>query len=183
MIWRVLALPVVLWLLGFALFAITLPGPLADARPDEAAVVFTGGAERIPRALDQLRRKTVTRVFVSGVAREVRLSELAAEYDEPTALFRCCVELGHEAGDTRGNAVEAADWVRRRRVPAVRLVTTDWHMPRAAFELRRELGAAVPVRADGVPSRPSLWSLWAEYNKYVLRRVAVAVEDAAALVR
>ena len=126
-------------------------------------------------------------MFVSGVARDVTPRELASEYRADRRLFACCVRLGREASDTRGNAVESAAWLRGHDAAAARLVTTDWHMPRAAFELRRELardgGRALPVRADAVRSRPSLWSLWSEYNKYVLRRLATLVEDAAVLVR
>ena len=183
MIWRALSVPLLAWLLGFAVFAVTLPGPQRTDVPGEAAVVFTGGPKRIPRGLQELARGEVARLFVSGVAREVRPRELAAEYDVPLRLFRCCVELGREAGDTRGNAVEAAGWLARRRVTRARLITTDWHMPRAAFELRREVGPAVAVRVDAVPSEPTLWSLWTEYNKYALRRIAAVVEDGAALVR
>ena len=187
MIRRVLAAPVLLWLLGFALFAVTLPGPEEERTAGEVAVVFTGGPGRIARALDDLSRKRVARVFVSGVARDVKPGELAEEYDADPRLFACCVALGKEAADTRGNAVESAAWLRAHRASAARLVTTDWHMPRAAFELRRELasdgGGPLPVRADAVRSTPSLWSLWAEYNKYILRRGAALVEDAAALVR
>lgn len=186
MIGRLLAVPLLIWLLGFAVFAVTLPGPDEKRVAGEVAVVFTGGPGRIARALDDLGRGRVGQVFVSGVAREVTAKELAAEYRAPVRLFDCCVTLGRDAADTRGNATESARWLRKRRVPAVRLVTTDWHMPRAAFELRRELGrtpgAPLPVRADGVRSSPSLWALFSEYNKYALRRVAVLVEDAAALV-
>ena len=183
MIWRALSVPLLAWLLGFAVFAVTLPGAEDSDRPDEAAIVFTGGPDRIPRGLDLLRRGAVARLFVSGVAREVRPRELAAEYDVAERLFACCVELGREAADTRGNATEAADWLRQHRLRRSRLITTDWHMPRAAFELRREVGDDVSVRVDAVASRPSLWSLWTEYNKYALRRSAALVEDAAALVR
>lgn len=183
MIRRALAFLLLVWLLGFALFAVTLPGPERVTARDQAAIVFTGGPDRIPRALAALRQGHVRRVFISGVAREVRPRELAAEYKTAERVFACCVELGHDAGDTRGNAQESAGWMRRRKVTDARLITTDWHMPRAVFELRREVGDGVRIRTDAVRSSPSLWSLWTEYNKYVLRRLAVLVEDGAALVR
>lgn len=183
MIRRALAFLLLVWLLGFALFAVTLPGPEGARSRDQAAIVFTGGPNRIPHALAALDRGQVRRVFISGVAREVRPSELAAEYGAADRVFACCVELGHEAGDTRGNAQETAEWLRRRKVTDARLITTDWHMPRALFDLRREVGDSVRIRPDAVRSSPSLWNLWTEYNKYVLRRAAVLVEDGAALVR
>ena len=83
--------------------------------------------------------------------------------------------LGHEAVDTRSNAEETARWLRDHRYRSVRLVTADWHMPRARFELSRALndGPAVAILADPVRSAPGFAMLFAEYNKYVLRRLAV----------
>ena len=49
----ILAIPVLLWTLGFALFTVSLPQPAAD-RPTDAIVVLTGGAGRIQRGIDFL---------------------------------------------------------------------------------------------------------------------------------
>jgi hypothetical protein len=57
----------------------------------------------------------------------------------------------------------------------VRLVTTDWHMTRARFELSRQIGGDVVLIGDAVPSNPSFTELFTEYNKYLLRRAAVLV--------
>jgi hypothetical protein len=48
-------------------------------------------------------------------------------------------------------------------------------MPRAKFELSRQLGSGVPLLGDAVESRPSFRQLFTEYNKYLLRRAAVLV--------
>jgi uncharacterized SAM-binding protein YcdF (DUF218 family) len=58
----------------------------------------------------------------------------------------------------------------------VRLITSDWHMRRAAYEFRKVLKGKVKVVTDGVRSEPKFLTLYGEYNKYVLRRLAVWVD-------
>ena len=174
MIARVLSGLLLLYLLGYALFAGLLPRP-ADDRPTDAIVVLTGGANRMDRGLDLLQRHKAKRMLVSGADRAVRPADLAARYPGSAPLFQCCIDLGHEAVDTRSNAQEVAQWLKRRHLGSVRLVTTDWHMPRARFELSRQLGSSVSVLGDAVESNPSFETLFMEYNKYLLRRAAVLV--------
>ena len=171
MIVRLLAVSMLGWMLGFIWFAVLLPQPL-DSRPTDAIVVLTGGAGRIDRGIALLAADTAKRMLISGVDRSVRPGELAAEYDTPEALFACCITLGREAIDTRSNAIETARWLERRDYKTVRLITTDWHMRRAALELRQALPERVAIVYDAVPSRPSLTILVREYNKYLLRRGA-----------
>tara|TARA_R110000868_G_scaffold35162_18_gene126288 strand:- start:3065 stop:3595 length:531 start_codon:yes stop_codon:yes gene_type:complete len=168
---RLLAVSMLGWMLGFIWFAVLLPQPL-DSRPTDAIVVLTGGAGRIDRGIALLQADTAKRMLISGVDRSVRPGELAAEYDTPEALFACCITLGREAIDTRSNAIETARWLERRDYKTVRLITTDWHMRRAALELRQALPERVAIVYDAVPSRPSLTILVREYNKYLLRRGA-----------
>jgi len=168
---RLFAVSLLGWMLGFIWFAVLLPQPL-DSRPTDAIVVLTGGAGRIDRGIALLEADTAKRMLISGVDRSVRPGELAAEYDTPEALFACCITLGREAIDTRSNAIETARWLERRDYKTVRLITTDWHMRRAALELRQALPERVAIVYDAVPSRPSLTILVREYNKYLLRRGA-----------
>ena len=174
MIRRIISLGLIVWLLGFALFVVSLPGPADDTRTD-AIVVLTGGTGRIQRGLDQLAAGRARRMLVSGVDPTVRVEELAQLQRAPRRLFECCVDLGKEAVDTRSNAAEAARWLKRRRYRSVRLVTTDWHMPRARFELARVVDEGVRIVPDALDSAPGLVSLFAEYNKYLLRRAAAIV--------
>ncbi|MET1110248.1 MAG: YdcF family protein [Allosphingosinicella sp.] len=174
MIRRAFSAILLLYLLGYALFAVLLPRP-ADERPTDAIVVLTGGAKRIERGLDLMARNKAKRMLVSGVARTVRPEELAAQYRADESLFACCVDLGREAVDTRSNAEEVARWMEKHKFRSMRLVTTDWHMPRARFELSRRLGGGIAVTGDAVESNPSFGQLFTEYNKYLLRRSAVLV--------
>ncbi|MHA6718380.1 YdcF family protein [Sphingomonas sp. RS6] len=159
------------WAAGFGLFLLSLGKPLG-ARQTDAVVVLTGGSGRIQRGLDALRQGNTRRMLVSGVNPAVRPRELAAQFPADRRLFRCCIDLGHEAVDTRSNADETAHWVREHGYRSVRLVTSDWHMPRARLELSHVLGE-VEILGDPVRSRPGYRMLVREYNKYLLRRGAL----------
>lgn len=167
---RVLSVVLLVWAFGFIWFAVALPRA-AGPEPTDAIVVPTGGAGRIDRAIALLRAKATGEVFVSGVDREVRPVEFALEYKVDTARMTCCVTLGYDAVDTRSNAREVAAWVAKEKPRSLRLVTSDWHMRRAAYELRRRLPDGFPVIEDGVVSHPSFRILFIEYHKLIAARL------------
>lgn len=167
-----LAVLALAYLLGFAAFMLSLRGE-PDPRRTDAIVVLTGGAGRIPRGLTLLQEGAARRMLISGADPSVRPGELAAEYRVPRRLFACCIDLGNEAVDTRSNADETAAWVRQRGYRSVRLVTAEWHMPRARLELTHALGDGVEVVGDPVPSDPPFAMLVREYNKYLVRYAAL----------
>lgn len=176
MIARALAMVTLLYALGFLWFAAALPQPVAGGRTD-AVVVPTGGAGRIDRGLAILREGSAREMLVTGVDREVKPKEFAAEYRVSAQTMRCCVTLGFAAVDTRSNAAETAAWMSQRKYRSLRLVTTDWHMRRAARELARTLPAEVAIVRDAVPSRPRLGVLFLEYNKLLASALAQLVPD------
>lgn len=155
-----------IWALGFLWFAMALPQPAGDEQTD-AVIVPTGSAGRIPRGLEVLDRGLAKEMLVTGVDREVKPQEFAAEFDVSESRMECCVTLGFAAEDTSGNAEEAAAWARQRKVKSLRLVTADWHMRRTATELARKLPGNVTVVRDAVPSRPSMGLLFLEYHKFL----------------
>lgn len=174
MIKRILSLVPLIWALGFAIFVIWLPRPVEGPATD-AIVVLTGGPGRIERGLALLEAKKARDMLVSGVNRTVKPHELAKITKAPVALYECCIDLGHEAVDTRSNALETAAWLKRKKYHTVRLVTTDWHMRRARFELSRVLDGQVAITGDAVKSDPGFYMLFKEYHKYLLSRVAALV--------
>jgi uncharacterized SAM-binding protein YcdF (DUF218 family) len=171
---KLLALLALLWGGGFGVFLATMPAPLDDRRTD-AIVVPTGGAGRIDRGLALLQRHAAKRMLVTGVAPEVRAGELAAEYHVSSALMACCVDLGHEAVDTRSNAEETAGWLRQHGYKTVRLVTSNWHLPRARMELVAATGDDITVLGDGVANKPRFLTVLAEYNKLIIRRIVLLI--------
>lgn len=171
MIRRILSFILLAWALGFAWFALLLPQPAILDRTD-AVVVLTGGANRIDRGLEILKAGKSKRMLISGVDRDVRPPELAAQYPGSSKYFDCCIDLGFASVDTRSNALETARWAARNKVKTLRLVTHDWHMRRARFELDRALPSSIGVTNDAVATKPSLRALFKEYNKYWLRALA-----------
>ncbi len=172
---RLLSLLLLGWALGFIWFATFLPRPLAEPVRTEGVIALTGGGGRIPHAIRVLERGAAKRLLVSGVDREVRPREFAVEYKVPARLMGCCIMLGYDAVDTRTNAVESTRWIRQNKLKSVRLVTTDWHMRRAAFDLAEEAPPGTVIIEDAVPSRPSFRILFLEYNKLVARLLAWAI--------
>ena len=171
MVRRLIAGLLILWALGFVLFAVTLPGPSAPTHAD-AVIVLTGGEGRIPRAMEALHSGWAPKMLVSGVDPEVTEAQFAARYHVGAALMDCCITLGYQSVDTHTNAREAAGWVAANGAHSARLVTSDWHMRRAAFELQRALPRGFTLILDGVPTKPSFRTLFMEYNKLVARWIA-----------
>lgn len=168
---RTIAALVLLYVLGFGVFMLTIPQPAPPGRTD-AIVVPTGGAGRIDRGLALLGAHQAKRMLVTGVGSKTGAPSLIRTYGQP-ALFACCVDLGRQAVDTRSNADETARWMKQHGYRSARLVTSNWHMRRARLELAHELGPAVTIVEDGVPSRPSFGVLVMEYSKLIVRQMAL----------
>lgn len=175
MILRLLSFLFLIWMIGFAWFAIDLPRPAGPDVETDSAVVLTGGPGRIEHALRLVEGEKADRLLVSGVDRNVKPNELAAQYERPESLFECCVDLGFQAVDTRSNALETARWAARRGDGSIRLVTSDWHMRRARLELERALPPEISITEDAVSTAPSLGTLFKEYNKFLTRYLAALV--------
>jgi len=169
MLRRLLALILMAWALGFILFSVTLPGPAGDQHTD-AAVVLTGGEGRVDRGLAVLRQGWARHLLISGVDPEVTQAQFASHYRVAPAMMACCITLGYQSVDTRTNAREMADWVAGGHYHSVRMITSDWHMRRASWEVGRVMAREVTVVRDAVPTRPRLAVLFEEYCKLLARR-------------
>lgn len=172
MIRRILALFLTVWLLGLVWFAVTLPGR-SDTGKTDGVVVLTGAPGRFARGLEILQAGRAKRMLVSGVDRTVSPGQFIIAQKAPAKLVKCCIDLGKESIDTVSNAEETARWVRKHNYKTIRLVTTDWHMRRAVFELRRALRGDAQVIPEGVRSQPGFATLFKEYHKYLARRISV----------
>jgi uncharacterized SAM-binding protein YcdF (DUF218 family) len=174
MIARLLAFLAIVYVLGFAFFAVTLGGPAPAGAPRvDAIVVITGGKGRIEHAAKLLADGEGKRLLIAGADPSVRKADLVHRLGGKRRLFECCVDLGSESVDTRSNAEEAKRWMERRKFKSMRLVTSDWHMRRARYEFNRQFDRDTKIVPDAVKTEPSFATLFAEYNKYLLRRLSV----------
>jgi uncharacterized SAM-binding protein YcdF (DUF218 family) len=166
-----------LYALGFVLFAFTLGKPQPATAPTvDAAIVLTGGPGRIEHAVDVLKAGKAHRLLIAGADPAVTKKDLARRISGAGRWLSCCVDLGSESVDTRSNAEEASRWLARHHYRSLRLITSDWHMRRAHYEFSRVLRGEYQLIDDGVRTEPSFLTLFGEYNKYLLRRLAVWVD-------
>ena len=111
-------------------------------------MVLTGGASRIVDAIELLAAGRGQRLLISGVHPSTTPDELTRINPEFERLLNCCIDLGHQATNTIGNAVETGRWVREKNFRSIIVVTSGWHMPRALIEIENELPdvTLVPTR-------------------------------------
>lgn len=186
---RLLALVVfvaVFWFGGFLQFAENLPRDSDQSgEKTDAIVVLTGGADRLQAGLDLLGSQLATRVFVSGVDQGTGQKDLQDRLPESREMLTCCVDLGHEALDTRDNAKETALWMHKQGYRSLRLVTSAYHMPRALLRFRHAMPdfRIVPHPVESAHVKLDEWWFWpgtahllaSEFNKYALGLLTVRV--------
>lgn len=123
----------------------------------DAAIVLTGGPDRLTVAANLLSSGVTKHLLISGVGGRADLDDLVRVAPALAPYASCCIELGHQAQNTRGNAEEAALWARARNFKSLAIVTAGFHLPRAMLEV----GAAIPDRTlypyrVGLPLRDQL---------------------------
>lgn len=131
----------VLWMLGLISFVITIlvMTPASTVIKSDGIVVLTGGSGRVRAGLELLRSGQGRELLISGVHRGTDLHDLMTNAGMTGAKLPCCITLGFQAVDTASNARETAAWVKNRRVTRLRLVTANYHMPRAFLEMKTAL--------------------------------------------
>lgn len=164
---------------GFLVFADHVARASAPDEPRaDGIVALTGGEQRIEDAAELLQHGSGRRLLISGVNESTSADALAERSPELADALECCVDIGREARDTRGNAEETRDWARQRGYDSLIVVTSAYHMPRSLAEIGRELPGVelvpYPVNADGRDyagwqSDPELFRLLlVEYSKYIV---------------
>jgi uncharacterized SAM-binding protein YcdF (DUF218 family) len=139
LIWSVLGGTVAALIAGFFVYLNEIPAEHArTVRNADGIVVLTGAAQRMNDAVELLASNRGKRLLVSGVNPVTTSDELKKQIPDFARLSECCIDLGHEAQNTLGNAVETAAWAKKHGFKTLLIVTSAWHMPRALVELERE---------------------------------------------
>lgn len=175
-----LAVLVIAWVGGLVWFAHRIPSPdntVVSPEATDAVVVLTGGPLRLKAGLELLEAGKAKKLFVSGVSRQVDLTELLRTAQTSPAAVACCISLGHDAADTSGNASETRLWMEHEGFHSLRLVTANYHMQRSLLEFRYAMPEMTIVPNPVFPDsfKRNHWWAWpgtfalivTEYQKYV----------------
>ncbi|EJF78517.1 hypothetical protein MCO_00701 [Bartonella sp. DB5-6] len=150
-----LLMVILLFCVGFVVFSekterLQPPNPLPKA---DAIIVLTGGENRIEAGLKLLQKGLGSRLLISGVNTTTNLQRLKHNTYIIPQLFNCCVDIGHKATNTKGNAEESAAWIKKNNYQTVYIVTHDYHMWRSLRELKYLMPnvnfIAYPVKKSG----------------------------------
>jgi uncharacterized SAM-binding protein YcdF (DUF218 family) len=155
----------------------------------EAVASLTGASDaRIISAI-QLADSLDLPLLISGVNVDATAADIARVAKVDVDKINCCVTLGKAAASTEGNGDEVADWARRNKVDRIIVVTSEYHMERALFELKRAMpeGHFIPHAVMTTKVRPADWyrdtataktliEEWIKYRLAGLRTAALTPE-------
>lgn len=164
-----------LWLCGLGWFVYNFTSYRSQSAFDklDAVIVLTGGQKRIEHGLAILENKKADLLYISGVNKSVTVDEILSVQDDRFAILACCIEIGVEANDTVGNALEVRNWIRNKGYRTIYLVTSHYHMPRAILEVSMAnpslvIYPQVVVSDEFQFNRVDILRLiFFEYNKYI----------------
>jgi len=145
----------------------------------DGMIVLTGGADRIPDAIELFSKGHASRMLITGVNPGITRAEIGRLNPKYRDLIECCVDLGYEALNTSGNAREARRWTEENAIrQSLIVVTSNYHMPRALAELHDSLPdlELVPYPVVSGKMRDSTWwqssqamrLMSSEFLKYML---------------
>lgn len=163
---------------GFVLY-VTQATPRGADIVTDTVVVLTGGAGRVEAGFQIIADGKAKNLLITGVNNKVKLTDLirggiSKDDLKNTILQHCCITLGYAAETTQDNAAETVEWMQKQGIPqtaSIRLVTSDYHMPRALIQFRRALPQAQiypwPVKSN-TDDRLFWHNLNSEFGKYIL---------------
>ena len=131
---------------------------------------------RYPSSIELLSKDRAKKVFISGVPSQVNVLQIVEESESERII--CCVEIGHSAADTYQNALETAAWMEVQGYRSLRLVTGNYHMPRAILEFHRAMPTVTILPNPIFPEHVKVDDWWrfrgtagllaSEYAKFLL---------------
>ncbi|MGI9371667.1 MAG: YdcF family protein [Hyphomicrobiales bacterium] len=175
---RLCAIAMVLYFVGFAYFAHKVSNMSEGVPPNaDGIVVLTGGPARIASGVKLLDDGKGERLLISGVHEATTPQALAAQLENSKKFFDCCIDLGKQALNTQGNAMEAAEWAKKKDYKSVVVVTAAYHLPRALAQFAHYMPNvqliphAVLPKAGSAESKVSpqrIMLIFSEYTKFLL---------------
>jgi len=172
----ILSIVIFFWFAGFLVFAYHINHYLLDAQTNtDAIIALTGGRNRIFEAIKLLNNKKADYLFISGVEKTSRLQDILNS-NHITPITEKKIFLGTSAQNTVENAVESKNWINEHNIKSIRLVTSNYHLPRSITEFEKQNpGLKIvkhPVYSEKVKKK--WWTsirtfslIFSEYNKFL----------------
>ena len=169
-------LGITVWLAGLIAFAYEINHYAVEyTTQTEAIVVLTGGRYRIGEGMKLLNSGLARELFISGVEKNTSLEEIGKKQAIDFNTERE-ISIGKKSTNTVENAEETREWLKKHKIKSIRLVTSNYHMPRSLAEFRYHnpdlLIIPHPVFSDYVARKwwksfKSFCLIASEYNKFL----------------
>jgi len=171
---------VMAWTIGFFIFfgIVATQTPETPETQTDLAVVLTGASGRIEAGFQLLADGHTKALLISGVHPDVTLKQLvelwpATPQAKAAILHHCCITIGHMAESTDTNARETVQWLEAHpHIDSIRIVTSNYHMPRAWLLFRRQLPDKTltvwPVTSNGATTSAFWRNILIEYSKTLM---------------
>lgn len=166
-----------LWCAGFIAFAYKINHyPIDSDTKTEAIVVLTGGRNRIAEAIRIYNRGLSQKLFISGVEKNTSLEDISQHQDVVFPEGENVVLLEKQSTNTIENAIQTQAWLKKNAITSIRLVTSNYHIPRSLQEFQHQnpdLKIIIhPVFSDYVAKQwwtsvRSFCLIASEYNKFL----------------
>jgi uncharacterized SAM-binding protein YcdF (DUF218 family) len=149
-----------LWIFGFFIF-IYKSDHIKSEEKAKIAVVFTGRKIRLEKALKLLREEKISELFISGVHKKTTPFIFKRYYD---VQKKDNITLGYDAKNTEENALETIEWIKKKNLKTIMLITDSEHMLRCLLEMKKRTSIRI-IPYPIFPSKRRLKPLLLEYNK------------------
>ena len=110
-------------------------------------VILTGGSNRIKDGLKIIENfdnsviKNI-KLLISGTGKGFTTSNVNKLLPKNVYLnkfVKCCVKLDNKSENTYHNAIETFKWAKKNNIKTFILITSNYHMPRAALEFKSRM--------------------------------------------
>ncbi len=167
---KTIFLIIILYTLVFISFAYKINAYKVDnTTKTDAIIVLTGGKNRIEEGAKLKNNNMAKKLFISGVNKNTSKKDLKT-------LKGTQAELGYSATTTFENALEVKEWINKNNIKTIRLVTSNYHLPRAMQEIKEQNKDIKiiknPIYSDNIS--PKWWKkiatlkfIFIEFNKYL----------------
>ncbi len=176
---------IAIWAYGLTAFIGGIPREVTNPdKETDGIIILTGGINRLDTAIKLLNNNKAQKLLVSGVGKDANLASLlilSGNLPDDISNLLGRIDLGYEAASTKGNAEEAAKWVKENNYKSIRLVTSNYHLKRSVIEFEKVMPDVELVEHPVISSSLELDKWWqhggtkkllvSEYNKYLVAKI------------